>query len=57
MLDSLEDCYRCILPSFVKKHPNDKAYNDIIYYNFPFLLRSVFETYQVYYTVLLIYCF
>ena len=48
MLDILKDCHNCFLLSLIEKHLNEP----IIYYNF--LLRKDFETYQVYYTILLL---
>ena len=49
MLDSPKDCYNCFLLSLVKKHLNEH-----IIYNFPFLLKTVLETYLNYYTILFI---
>ena len=49
MVDLLKDCYNCFLLPLIEKHLNEP----IIYYNFSFLLRKAFETYQIYYTILL----
>ena len=39
-----------LFPYLVKKHLNEH----VIYYNFLFLIAKIFETCQVYYTILLI---
>ena len=44
MLDLLKDCYNCFLLSLIKKHQNENE--PIIYNNFSFQVRKVFETYQ-----------
>ena len=42
--------FQLLFPSLVKKHLKEH----VIYYNFLFLIEKIFETCQVYYTILLI---
>ena len=42
--------FQLLFPSLVKKHLN----KHVIYYKFLFLIEKIFETCQVYYTILLI---
>ena len=50
MLELLKDCCNCFLLSLVKKHLDELK----MYYNFPFLIEKILETYLVYYTILFI---
>ena len=55
MLDLLKDCNNCFLLFLIIKISSDKNIINISSTTlFHFLLRKVFETYQVYYTILLI---